>query len=174
MSTRPPGMSTRDTVKKISWPLFFVAIGLIIGFFYFQFKMKEKRFFYGPALSKSEWRQLGKDTGKILLQNYLDEQKGVWPHFLRLRTGDKEEILRGFWIDRQMLDEINQIVSATPGSPQISGYSIFLGKWDDRAKRYYSLVVRATTGAPNKTGAGVGPFYDMVDPCPDNCGGENP
>lgn len=173
MSTRNRFKFNLNLVKQISWRLLFVVIGVIIAFIYFHFKITEKRFFYGPKLSQ-EWRKLGGDTGRILMRDYLDEQNGVWPHYLRLRTGDKEEILRGFWIDRKMLEEIQREVSATPGNPAISGYSVFFGKWDEWAKRYYSLVVRATTGVPNKDGRGVGPFYDMVDPCPDNCSGELP
>lgn len=155
-------------LKPISKPLLFVLIGIAIALAFFYFKYKKTGLFQNGE--SSYWTEIRDDEAKKLLSNYLEEQRNIWPHYFRLRTGDNEEILRGFWIDKKMIDEINRIVATMPNNPQINGYNIFLGKWGENAKRYYSLVVRATQ-YPDTTG--VGKYFDMVDPCPDDCGSDD-
>jgi len=159
-------MDTTTFVKKTSWALVFILIGIGLALLYFQNFNRRHQFNFVNA-PKRNWADIG-DKGKDLMSNYLNEQENIWPHYFRLRTGDKEEILRGFWIDKKMLDKMNSDVAALPGAPVVNGYHVFFGKWDEDAKRYYSLVVRASQGIAN---AGVGNYFDMVDPCPDNCGG---
>ena len=170
-------MNALTVVKKISWRLLFIILGFSIALLYVYLKLQRNVF--RDKIATMQWVDLGKDD-KGLMANYENEQKGIWPHFLRLRTGEKEEILRGFWIDKNMLDAIQKIVDNIPADPKpvINGYSVFLGKNEDYARGYYSLVVRATEGKKNvMTGGldtlGVGNYFDMVDPCPDDCGGDD-
>ncbi|RYF51271.1 MAG: hypothetical protein EOO38_03635 [Cytophagaceae bacterium] len=164
-------MTASSLIRKVSWPLLFIIIGFAAAILYLELFVKPRQvsFSEDPAIPK--WQEIGEKQGRAITANYLREQQNIWPHYFRLRTGDDEEVLRGFWIDKNMLNAIDSTVSAGTGNKEIDGYSIFLGKWEENAKRYYSLVVRATGNDGTKS-SGKGPWYDMVDPCPSNCKGQ--
>jgi len=118
-------------------------------------------------LSKDKWQELPYDgnDGPTMLRSYEDESNGLW-YPLRTRVGNEEKVLRGFWVDRRMLDAI----FAQPG--QYDGVRIYFGKRAKAGKREYSLVFVGTTPGATKDADSdnTGKYYDYVDPCPTNCG----
>jgi len=118
-------------------------------------------------LLKDKWQELpyeGND-GPTMRRSYEDESNGLW-YPLRTRVGTEEQVLRGFWVDRKMLDAL----FAQPG--QYDGMRIYFGKRKGSGKREYSLLFVGTTpsATPGKDSDNMGKYYDYVDPCPTNCG----
>lgn len=117
--------------------------------------------------SENKWQELPYDgnDGPTMLRSYEDESNGLW-YPLRTRIGNEEKVLRGFWVDRKMLETI----FAQPG--QYDGVRIYFGKRAKAAKREYSLVFVGTVPGTNKDNGSdnSGKYYDYVDPCPTNCG----
>jgi hypothetical protein len=159
-------------VKRISNRTIFILIGIGLTIGYLYLKRKELKFNRQAA-----WVEIPSGTAKDIMQKYQDEQEGIWLASYRLRTVDrnkKEQVLRGFWLDSMMLKDIQDAVFKEDPSIKINGYNVFFAKYDTADKRHYALVVRATQFVKKATGddnEGVGPYFDFVDPCPDNCGG---
>jgi hypothetical protein len=120
-------------------------------------------------LMKDKWQELPYDgnDGPTMRRSYEDESSRLW-YPLRTMVGREEQVLRGFWVDRRMLETI----FAQPG--QYDGIRIYFGKRANAGKREYSLVFVGTTANTmgNKSSNDSGKYYDYVDPCPTNCGGD--
>jgi hypothetical protein len=163
-------------VKRISWWLLLVIIGFFIALVYLHFKNRESQFAYAVHEGVTKpWTRLEDKKAKDIMRNYLGEQDNIWPNYFRLRTGREKKVLRGFYLDKVMLDSIVYVADSL--KQKIDGFHIYMGKWDTANKRYYSLVVRGA-GKPltskDTSGGAVGPYFDMVEPCPDNCGEDEP
>ena len=165
----------KSLIRQIAWPTLFAAIGASLTLGILHLKRENTRFAdpEGYYYGKKNWIKLPPGKGPELISNFREDQKRIWPHYFRLRVGSKDSILRGFWIDKAMLADIDQNVLNQGNTEPVTGYHVFLGKWDTAGKRFYSLVVRATVKDSKNANkdTGEGDFYDMVEPCPDNCGG---
>ena len=160
------------TVKRVPFYLFLILVGVGIAIGYFLFQRKDYSFL--TNLNRSDWIQLPENEATDLMDRYKKEQAGIMLSSYRLRTST-DKILEGFWIDKKMIDSINNIVARESPNALINGYNVFFGKYDKAKRRHYALVVRATAD-PNPADAtvdtlGIGKYFDMVDPCPDHCGG---
>lgn len=162
------------TIRRIPFYLFLIFIGIAIAIVFFLWNKKDYVF---PKLGgkRFDWIEIPDPAeAKTLMDAYVDEQKGIWIPSYRLRT-DKDEILRGFWIDKKMIDSINKIALSEKPDRIINGYNVFFGQYPKAGNRKYALLVRATIDSikPSSTKIdtlSAGSFFDMVDPCPDHCG----
>ena len=94
-----------------------------------------------------------------MLRSYEDESNGLW-YPLRTRVGNEEKVLRGFWVDRGMLDAI----FAQPG--QYDGVRIyFREKGKGRQKGILFGICRYYSSATKDLDSDTGKYYDYVDPC---------
>ncbi len=122
------------------------------------------------APTSNKWQPLPHDgnDGPGMLKRYQEESKDLWyPLKVRLREANKDSVLRGFWLDRRMID---QIFGQGEG---FDGIRIYFGKKHDAGKRQYSLVFIGTKPSQQLKKEGSedgGLYFDYVDPCPTNCG----
>lgn len=158
-------------IKKVSYATLLMLIGASLTVLCFYLSRRDFVFGITPM-----WTQISDNTAEGLRKTYKDEQEGIWLPSFRLRTVDQnmdKVILKGFWIDSAMLKNINAANEAIDPTVRINGYHVYFGKYDTADRRHYALVVRAShrvSMGGRDINKGVGPYYDFVDPCPDNCG----
>lgn len=164
----------KDLVARVSIGVVFLIIGIVSTLLYVYYSNHIESFYNaGEAGRKENYIPVTKDKAQELMANYVKDQDRVWPEHLSLRTGKDKQRLRGFWIDAKLLKDVSDSLEVNHPGTVISGYNVFLAKWDTAQLRFYSLVVRAT-GAMNseRRPGGIGNYFDMVDPCPDQCGND--
>lgn len=140
-----------------------VGVGVILGVIIAYFVMRSD-----VSLAKSglgnlspEWKPIETVEAQSWMAQYEKEANGLW---YPLKT-DSGQILRGFYIPRQMIDTIYAQDSTC------DGFRIYLGKRTGAPKRNYCLVFVGTKPAARKSkiSEDFGKYYDYVDPCPTNC-----
>jgi len=110
--------------------------------------------------------RITKGFADTLAQNYLDESsKDLWhPLKVKKENGEKD-ILRGFYVPRELLEEILK-------DKNNSGMRLYLGKYKGAERRHYTMVLTGAKdfGKLNKNGTDEEPYFDYIEPCPDRCG----
>lgn len=155
--------------KKLLTYLLLLGVGLLLGYFLF---CKKEFFIISPSLNsmtnKIEWAPIkDSSTAAGWINNYRKEADGLW-YPLRV---SKDTILKGFWIDRKMIETMFKQDSAA-----VNGIRIYFAQKDPTLRRTYNLVFVATKhfyGKPKLDPNGnddFGGYFDYVDPCPNNCG----
>jgi hypothetical protein len=110
--------------------------------------------------------RITKGFADTLAQNYFDESsRDLWhPLKVKKENGEKD-ILRGFYVPRELLEEILK-------DKNNSGMRLYLGKYKGAERRHYTMVLTGAKdlGKLNKNGTDEEPYFDYIEPCPDRCG----
>lgn len=172
-------MATKEvlSVQRLPFYIFLIVLGVLAStLFYFTILSTDKSRF------ASSGHEIEKKDAKQYQKNYRDSKDGLLERINRLETevNSKTELLRGFLIDKSIIDSINAIGVRTKQG--INGYIVFFGKIPktDSTKKHYTLLIRGIPeiGASKLKGAALSKekveesYFDKVLPCPSNCDGE--
>jgi hypothetical protein len=159
-------------MKSIGVLLLGILLGGAITFFMLRPKIKFKtgtatkeRTVPGFASKKVIfWEPVEPGEANDWLKNYRVESESLW---YPLRVENSDDILRGFFIDREMIETI-----IAQDSTNCNGIRMYLAKKTGLPKRNYCTLFVGTHGyeGPGGNPEDFGTFYDYVDPCPTNCG----
>lgn len=153
-----------------------IVVGILFGIFlgYLIAKLMDQSLFINESKSTGgpKYIEIPKSKADEMRKRYKDEQDDLW---YPLRTNEGA-ILRGFWVDRKLIDSIAR------QDANYTGIQIYLGKDVDAKKREYSLIFVGTKLRPaSPAPAGLitidddfGRYFDYVDPCPEKCGDSGP
>lgn len=164
---------SKDLIKKIAFAFGLIIIGALFGYFISKFQKD-----IPPILitQKGQWKHYKTQSELSEIRNMLDkfvkDSTGNYYHTRPNNTGHRR-LLRGFWIEKNMLDTINSYIEKDYPTDSLVGYHVLFGKIDNKGVIEYKLVVRGSVTSKTKNNqliTSAGDYFDMVDPCPDNCG----
>lgn len=143
-------MSSNETlsIRKLPFYLFLILLGFLLAYIFGVLKEKTKEAI--PVSSSAKIITNAEASGYT--SNYSADQQKL-PSLYRLySTRDTTETLKGFWITKKMLQNLDEIIAKNNPNSKIVGYSLYLGK-ADRAenKRTYNLVIRGSLLSDDKT-----------------------
>lgn len=175
------------TVKRVPFYLFLVLLGFL-SFYVYDHIIKKERHGGGNPIPTTA-RPITKETADAYIINYLSSQDSLGDDY-KLVTSDGKTTLRGFWISKESLKGMDASIRKIDKSANIVGYSVYFGKaepFSKNKKQALTLIIRGTVPGKSKSGNTVqkivtegeeiedeGDYYDHTDPCPQNCGEEEP
>ncbi len=184
-------MATNEklSVRRLPFYLFLFLLGFL-AFYVFDYMTKNPGTGNGYSPIESGAEKIDEKIAREYLNNYLIAQDSLGEAYKISTSGGKT--LRGFWLSKKTLDEIDESIRKSGEKRDIVGYSIYFGKPETFARNSrqdINLVVRGTV--PRKEGGGdaakmmrvaeeeapiedAGDYFDTIDPCPIHCGSPSP
>ena len=185
-------MATNEklSVKRLPFYLFLILLGFLL-FYVFDYVRGDNNSAGDSSGVKSGATKIDEKTAKEYMSHYLEAQKSIGEEY-KISTRDGQT-LRGFWISKKTLQEIDESIKKSGDPRDVIGYSIYFGKtesYERGRKQVLNLVVRGSLPNENyqpntKTTMmkltdtdspieDAGDYFDTIDPCPIHCGSAEP
>ncbi|MFT4092340.1 MAG: hypothetical protein QM640_01780 [Niabella sp.] len=158
-------------VRRVPFYILLVAIGIILGYLAYSIINKQGEF---ATFVATDPHQIDSTEARQYMDKFKERHPKVAGQYWALTTiqNGKKVLLRGFFINKTIIDSINFLA----GKDSLTGYGIYFGRRPsakDPKLEENTIVIRGVTDKTKKSVSNVeNIYYDKVNPCPEDCGGE--